>query len=40
MSETLITWNVPNWLTVLLMVAVGLSLVSVASQVYHNKMAA
>lgn len=28
MDETIITWNVPNWITIVLMVALGFALLS------------
>ena len=33
MDRTLIAWNIPNWITVLLMAAAGYILLAAASQV-------
>ena len=32
MNETIITWNVPNWITVVLMAGIGFLVLGVASQ--------
>jgi hypothetical protein len=33
-GETIITWNVPNWITVLIMVTVGFFIIATASQAW------
>lgn len=33
MEETIITWNVPNWITVVVMVAVGFLVLGLVSQI-------
>ncbi len=35
-EPTILSWNGPNWLTVLLMVAVGFAALSLAAQFFHN----
>jgi hypothetical protein len=35
---TIITWNAVNWLTILIMVALGFGALAVVAQVFHNKM--
>lgn len=32
MNETILTWNVPNWITVVLMVFLGFAILGFASQ--------
>ncbi len=34
---TIITWNAANWLTVVLMVAVGFGALALVAQVFHNR---
>jgi hypothetical protein len=36
MDESIITWNIPNWLTVVLMAAVGFAIISLAAQTYNK----
>jgi hypothetical protein len=36
MEETIITWNATNWITVVVMVALGFLILAVISQLYHN----
>ena len=36
MEESIITWNGENWLTIVLMVAVGAALAFFAAQLYHR----
>jgi hypothetical protein len=35
-SENIITWNFTNWITIVLMAAVGFTLLAVASQMFHK----
>lgn len=35
-SETILTWNVTNWITVVIMVAVGFSILALIAQFYHS----
>lgn len=35
-EETIITWNATNWVTVVVMVAIGFMILAVAAQVFHN----
>lgn len=35
-EETIITWNATNWITVVVMVAIGFMVLSVASQLFKN----
>lgn len=35
-SENIITWNVPNWVTVVLMVVIGFMVLGVLAQLAHN----
>ena len=38
MDETILSWNVPNWITVLLMVSIGFGLLGFVSKlVQQNK---
>lgn len=39
MNETILTWNVTNWITVILMAAVGFMVLGAASQAYKNYIA-
>lgn len=34
MNENLITWNVTNWITIVLMVAVGVIILTLAAQAF------
>lgn len=36
MNDTIITWNVTNWVTVLVMVGIGYVLVSAGAKVIQN----
>lgn len=36
MNESIISWNVTNWITVVLMAAVGFAVFGLAAQFYHN----
>lgn len=38
-SETILSWNFTNWITVLLMAAVGFFLLGLAQKWYSNKTA-
>lgn len=40
MTENFISWNVPNWITVLLMVAVGFTVLALGTQVVNRMRAA
>jgi len=33
MDETILTWNIPNWLTVLLMVILGFAAIGVVTKI-------
>jgi hypothetical protein len=35
-DETIITWNATNWVTVVVMVAIGFTVLAVAAQFFHN----
>jgi hypothetical protein len=35
-AETIITWNVPNWITVLIMVTAGFFIIATASQMWQK----
>jgi hypothetical protein len=37
MERTILSWNVANWITVLLMAAAGYAVLALASQVFVNK---
>jgi hypothetical protein len=37
MDERIITWNVTNWVTVVLMAAIGFSVLGLAQKLYANK---
>jgi hypothetical protein len=37
MERTMLSWNLANWLTVLLMAAAGYAVLTVAAQVLHAK---
>lgn len=37
MEETIITWNATNWVTVVVMVALGFMVLAVASQLIRNR---
>jgi hypothetical protein len=39
-SSTLISWNPANWITVILMVALGFFIIGAAVKVYQQKKAA
>jgi hypothetical protein len=36
MEENLITWNVSNWITVILMAALGFALLGLVKKLYQN----
>ena len=36
MQETILTWNVTNWITVVLMAALGFLLLALVAQVFHR----
>lgn len=36
MDETIITWNATNWITVVVMVALGFLILAVSAQLFHN----
>lgn len=40
MERVLLTWNIPNWITVVLMVALGYLLVSLAAQLVKGRLGA
>lgn len=35
-EETIITWNATNWITVVVMVAIGFMVLSVLAQLFRN----
>jgi hypothetical protein len=37
MNETVLTWTVPNWLTVLLMVVVGFAVLGTVAKLVKSK---
>lgn len=37
MERTIISWNIPNWITVVLMATAGFLIIGVVSQVLMNK---
>jgi hypothetical protein len=39
-EQTIISWNPANWITVLLMVALGFTILGAAAKVYQQKKAA
>ena len=38
MNENILTWNVTNWITVILMAAIGFTLIGVGAKLYQSKM--
>ncbi len=38
MERTIISWNLPNWITVLLMAAAGYAVIGLTAQVLKAKM--
>lgn len=40
MERTLISWNLPNWITVLVMAAAGYALLAALSQAFKGRMTA
>jgi hypothetical protein len=40
MDENLITWNVPNWITVILMAAIGFWLLKLGQKFYQSRSSA
>lgn len=36
MNETILSWNFPNWVTIVLMAAVGFLFLAALSQVFHK----
>lgn len=36
MDETILTWNVTNWITVVIMAALGFTLLALVAQVFHR----
>jgi hypothetical protein len=39
-AESIITWNVPNWVTIVLMAAIGFGLLGLAQSWYKKRQAA
>lgn len=35
-EETIISWNIPNWITIVLMAAVGFALLGVGAKLYQQ----
>jgi hypothetical protein len=40
MEENILTWNVANWITVILMAAIGFGLLGLAQKLYKSKVQA
>jgi hypothetical protein len=40
MERTIISWNIANWLTVILMAAAGYAVLAVGAQIFQQKQAA
>lgn len=40
MGENLITWNVANWITVILMAAIGFAILGLVKKYYESRQAA
>jgi hypothetical protein len=38
MNENILTWNVTNWITVILMAAIGFALIGVGTKFYQSRM--
>jgi len=38
MNENILTWNVTNWVTVILMAAIGFTLIGLGAKFYQAKM--
>jgi hypothetical protein len=38
MNENILTWNVTNWVTVILMAAIGFALLGMGAKLYQSKM--
>lgn len=36
MNESILTWNVTNWVTIILMAGAGFVLFGLAAQMFHN----
>ncbi len=36
MQENILTWNVTNWITVILMAAIGFALLGIAQKLYQQ----
>ena len=36
MNETIISWNFPNWVTIVLMAAVGFLILAAIAQAFHK----
>jgi len=39
-EETILSWNVANWVTVLIMVVLGFAIIGMVAQVWKSKKAA
>lgn len=37
MERTLISWNLPNWITIVIMAAAGYALLGVTAQLIHRR---
>jgi hypothetical protein len=38
MNENILTWNVANWISVILMAAIGFALIGVGTKFYQSRM--
>lgn len=36
MEETILTWNITNWITVVIMAALGFMLLALVAQLFHK----
>lgn len=36
MNETILSWNATNWITVIIMVTLGFTILAVLAQVFHS----
>lgn len=36
MEDTIITWNITNWITIVIMAALGFLLLALVAQVFHK----
>lgn len=38
-EETILSWNVPNWITVILMVVLGFAIIGMVSKIWKQRRA-